>query len=339
MAVVMIEGFDHLAAGDFTAKGWTIGFTSVETGRLGGKCARFNSGNTLSTVKALPATYATVIIGFAFRRNATPTASRMFAQLRQANGSTVICQIGLDATGHLIIRDSAGTLLATGAAVMNVATWYYVEVKAYVNGASGTVEGHLNGAADIAQATVNIGSTNFGSVYLGCPDNNHGFSNGWDYDDLYVADTSGAAPRNAYLGDVRVETIYPTADGTNTAWAASTSTDVSCVDDATPNGDTDYISDATAGHLESFGTGDLTASAGTVYGVQTNLWARKDDAAGTARTIAPLIRQGGTDYAGTTVALATTYADLTQIYNQDPTNSDWTISNVNADEYGVKLVA
>lgn len=83
---------------------------------------------------------------------------------------------------------------------------------------------------------------------------------------------------------------------------------------------------------------DLSESSGTVFGVQTCLLARKDDA-GSPSVRAP-VRQGSTDHdCGGDHALSTTHAYVLDIWQQDPTGSDWTISFVNADEYRVKLAA
>jgi hypothetical protein len=84
---------------------------------------------------------------------------------------------------------------------------------------------------------------------------------------------------------------------------------------------------------------NLSMATGTVFAVQTNLIARKDDAG--LRTIAPVIRTGGTDYAGTTTAaLGASYLDYTQLYDrQDPVAADWSVTTVNGMEVGVKEVA
>jgi len=82
---------------------------------------------------------------------------------------------------------------------------------------------------------------------------------------------------------------------------------------------------------------NLSTTGGSVFAVQTVLAARKDDAG--VRQIAPVIRQSTTDYDGTTVTLSSTYDQYRQIYPQDPTATNWTIANVNADEFGVKTIA
>jgi hypothetical protein len=108
------------------------------------------------------------------------------------------------------------------------------------------------------------------------------------------------------------------------------------VNEHPPTDDTTYVSDSTPGDIDSYTVTDIDGGA-TVYAVQTNMWARKDDAA--TRQIAPVIRQASTDYVGTTVTLGTTYQYYSQLYDKDPTAAAWTAANVNSDEFGVKEIA
>lgn len=327
MAVILIDGFDHLVAADFTLKGWSGGFASMQAGRFDGQAGRSTSatGNT----KLLPSTYSTIIAGMALRFSSVSSTSTFFSFRA---GATLTCQLQLNASGQILVKNSGGTTIATGTTVLSANVWYYIEVKLFVNGASGTVEVHLNGATEIASTTGNFGSSNIDTV---ARSGNGGATTDWD--DMYVVDTSGAAPRNTFLGDVRVETIYATADGNHSQWTPNSgTTHYDRVNEAQADGDTTYVSDSTVGHLDTYAFGDIDTGA-TVYGLQTNLYARKDDAA--TRQIAPVIRQSGTDNVGTTATLSSSYVVYSQLYNQDPTSADWTPTTVNADEYGVKEIA
>jgi hypothetical protein len=233
---------------------------------------------------------------------------------------------------HWTLKNLGGTVLGTGTANVGVNVWQYLELKVVVSATVGTVELRLDGATspDITASGLNTGAVNVNEIVVG-------FVNAATYyDDIYVVDTSGSAPTNTWLGDSRVETLYPSSNGTNTAWTG-VYTDVD--DPATFDSDTTYISSATPGDLETYGMTNLSVATGTVFAVQTNLIARKDDAG--LRTIAPVIRTGGTDYAGTTTAtLSSSYLDYTQLYDrQDPVAADWSVTTVNAMEAGVKEVA
>jgi hypothetical protein len=157
---------------------------------------------------------------------------------------------------------------------------------------------------------------------------------------MYVVDTSGT-DQTTFCGDVHVETTLPTSDGANTDFTPDTgTTHYTQVDDSTstfPDGDSTYVASSDVNDKDTYGFADLAILTGTVYAIQTNIYARKDDAA--TREIAPVIRQGGSDYDGTTVALSTSYAFKSQIYENDPSDSaNWTVGKVNSAEFGVKVV-
>ena len=239
----------------------------------------------------------------------------------------------MDTSGHITVKNSGGTTIATGTTALSAAGWAYIEFKLVINGASGSIEVHLNGVSEIGTTTGNFGSTGVDSVNLTIG----GVAIQTDYDDMYACDTTGSAPNNTFLGDVRVTTEFPTSDGAHTAWTATGGgSHYTQVSDATPDDDTTYVSDSTPNDIDTYGFGDIDGGA-TVYGVQVNLYARKDDAA--TRQVAPVIRQASTDYVGTTVTLTATYTYYSQVYNQDPTSTNWTPGNVNSDEYGVKEIA
>ena len=89
-----------------------------------------------------------------------------------------------------------------------------------------------------------------------------------------MCDTGGSA-NNDFLGDVRVETLFPTADGANTAWTPSAAgSHFNKVNEATgtfPDGDTTYVADATPGDRDTYVMSDLAAAAGNVYGVRAKI--------------------------------------------------------------------
>lgn len=325
-AVVAMEGFDHTSNANTTAKGWSTNPNSMVTGRFSGQAARLS--NTTVRTKTLPSNYSTIFMGFAFRLGAL-SAGTDFAYLRASTTNEL--RISVDASNHISIRNSGGTVVASGTTTISANTWYYLEVKCVIAGASGSVTVQLNGVSEITITTGNFGSSNIDNIGFS------GASANYDFDDIYVIDTTGSAPRNTFLGDVRIATLMPTSDGAHTDWTPSSgSAHFSLVNETTPDDDTTYVSDATVGHIDTYGFADVDAGA-TVYGVQVNLYARKDDAA--TRQIAPVIRQSGSDNVGTTVTLTSSYVAYQQIYNQDPTSADWTAANVNADEFGVKTIA
>ena len=340
MALIEMEGGDHYGTGQFVQKGWTVNPDGQIAGRvrgLGWKATNSGIGNTVA--KIFPSSYSTVYIGFglAITGGLLPSsANKQVCQIYTGPGSQV-CTIITDGSQRLAIQNAAGTTIATGTTNIALGSWYYIEIALTV-GTSGTAELHLNGLSsppEIPSTVGNFGTVGVGRIGFNRPPNNQSDVN---WDDLYVLDNTGPAPLNNFLGDVTVETLYPVGDGAHQAWTPSAAgSHYSLVNEHPPDGDSSYVSDITPGDMDTYTVNSLAALTGTVYGVATNLYVRKDDA--TARTIAPVIRMAGVDYTGaTTVGLTTSYLYYRQLYSQAPSGAAWTIANVNSSEYGIKEV-
>lgn len=336
MAVILMEGFDHLSTAQMLVKGWSSAGGAIAAGRFGGQALR--SSNTVIQSHALPAAYSALFAGFALKLNvAPPSGATHFAFMVGTLTSVLRLQTVTSGPNKVFqLVNSAGTVLALGTTPLMVGVWYSIELKCVVSAAAGAVELRLDGSsvAECSAAGVNTGASNIDTVALV-----------WantitvEYDDLSVRDTTGAAPTNGFMGDYRVETVMPTAEGANIAWAANAGGKAAAVDDpATFDSDATYILDATPGDRETFTNAPLSIAGGTVAAVQVNLVARKDDAG--ARTIAPVIREAGVNYDGTvTPALTATYVVYSQLYDRlGPDGAAWTVASVNAMEVGVKEV-
>jgi len=243
------------------------------------------------------------------------------------------CYLSVDgATKRFQFRNFNNTLLGTGTLVLQNNSWYFVEILITIGNANGAVSLQVDGVADITLTNVdnqNLATTNITGYHL------RGLVGGFTrFGSLFTAD---AGPLQ---GDSRVFLLTPTADGAASAWTPSTGTALfSLVDEIPPTDDTDYISSATATQQALFGFSDLPYTPAVVYAVQVSLYARKDDAA--ARSIATLVRSGGTTATGATQVLTTSYLDFyLQIYDLNPvTAAAWTGSEVDAMEAGVECVA
>lgn len=362
MTLKLIEGFDHFSSAALAAlKSWTIAdaggvgtttftFGPTQAGRVNGYAVKIsydlNASSAATFQKSLPSSYTSLVEGFAFQLNGLPNLGQTFTLATLQAGVTQTCRVILNANGTISIKNSGGTTVATGTFVCTASTWIFVEVKLLVNGASGSVATQVNGAADIAATTGNFGSTAIDTVKF-CPDNKSNTTVSQIttaiIDDIYVLDTS-APPHDDFLGDVHVETIYPISDGANTAWTPNSGTNhFDRVNEHTaapfPDGDTTYVSSATLNAKDSYGYSSLALLAGTVFAVQTNLFARKDDAA--VRQLQALVRSSvdsANHLSGSNFTLSTTYVDGTFIWETDPGDGGaWTIARVNAAEFGVDI--
>ena len=156
--------------------------------------------------------------------------------------------------------------------------------------------------------------------------------------DVYMCDGTGSR-NNTYLGDCRVDTVRPSAAGTYAQLTPQgSSSNYANVNETTLDSDSTYNYSATAGVIDSFVFSALTAITGTIFGVQPNVAADKDDAG--SRSIAVATRVNSTDYVGATQSVSSTYVFYRQIWEQNPNASvNWTSTTVNASEFGYKVIA
>ena len=156
-------------------------------------------------------------------------------------------------------------------------------------------------------------------------------------DDIYVCDSTGAS-HNDFLGEVEIEAIFPSSDYGTCDWTCSTGTDhYGLVDDNPPDDDSTYISTDTVDHKDLFDYQDVSGDAG-ILGIQINTLARIESA---ARNLTPMLRSGGTEYAQTAQLVTdTSYDEFVTILETDPaTSSAWTVANLNATQFGVKMTS
>jgi len=243
--------------------------------------------------------------------------------------------------GRIQIVRGDGTVLGTGTTILTSGIWYFIELKATINDSTGSAAVKVNGVTEVTVSGVD--TRNGGSAATA--DRVIFFSNGsvggtFRLDDVYICDGTGSAPTNDFLGDCRVQALFPNGDGNSSQLVGSDGNSVNnslLVDETTPNGDTDYVEGANVGDKDTYAYGNLTPTSGTVYGVQPNLYARKTDAG--TRSIASVARLSGTEVDSAAAALSTSYLYYRDIRETKPGGGAWSIADVNNAEFGVKVVA
>lgn len=335
MALLFIDGFDHYATADMLKKWSTQGTYSptinATAGRRGGGGLVVGSTSTSTSLSKSLSAVSTVIVGVAFKIGSTAQAGET---IRLYEGATQHISLYYSSGTFKLYRGSnTGTLLATGTTSVSASTWVYIELKVTIHDTTGAYELRLNGVTEFS--ATNVDTRNGGtsgvvdSVSLG------GYTG--TFDDFYLCDTSGTTNNN-FLGDCRIDTLYPSGAGNYTQFTPSTGSNYTCVDETTPN-TTDYVSSATSGNRDSYAFADLAAlGSESIYGVQVNAYAQKSDAG--TRSLGTMVRLSGTDADGASVGLGTTtYSYISQVFEKDPSAAAWTEANVNAAEFGVKVTA
>jgi hypothetical protein len=340
MALLFFDGFDHYGTGDPAALGkWataSVAAAQSTVPRTGTHHLRISGGGFLVS-KPFP-TSGGVVVGTAFHLPSVAGGATNLLEVRE--GTTVHLAVSITA-GMLLTVKRGTTVLATGTTVLAINGWYYLELKGTIHDTTGSYEVRLDGVAEPNLTASGVDTRNAGTtgqwdrvVLAGIVTNSY-------YDDFYLCDQSGAAPRNTFLGPVKIETVYPQTDavaaGSNAGLTPSTGTDHGAlVDETTPN-TSDYNSSPTVGLKDTYQYPALSLT-GAILGIQTNLYAAKSDAA--VRTVCAVVRAGGTDYDGANVSPLTTFSYFSEVRAQNPnTSADWTSADVGSLEVGMKVTA
>ncbi len=339
MSLLFFDGFDHLSAAGMSLKysgsnlsSASVGSSTPDTRHGTGQwVGTTNTGFHLTQSFSARATW---IVGFAAYFGAMPSSVSICALMDNA---TIQATIEVNADGTLsVTRNGTAVTGGTSSVTIQPATWNYIEWKCTIANsiAASSCQVRLNGTVIITvatgqdlQNTANASATGFrikgASSTLHC------------FDDLYICDNAGGV-NDDFLGDVKVITLRPSGAGNSTDWTPSAGANYETQDETQGDGDTTYVSESSVGDHDTYTFGNISDT-GTVIGVQTSMYARKDDAG--TREIAAVIRSGGTDYDGATRALTTSYVVYWEVSEEDPaTTAPWDITGVNAIEAGPKLI-
>ena len=338
MALRFIDGFDHYVTADI-AKKWTAAVggaaISAATGRRGTAGARIG-GAGLYFRKDLDV-QDTWIVGFAHRFANFPNVASSILEFRDV-ALALQCDLRVTPLGELQVTRN-GTVLGTSTSRLTATAFQYIEMRLVIHATTGAAEVRVNEVAWLTLTNVNTQATaNASALSIRVGQISAAIGLNQDIDDLYICDGVGSAPHNTFLGDCRVDCLYPNADGANSAWTPSTgTTHFSLVDETTPNDDTDYLITTTAGARDTHALTNLPTLPGSVvYGVQHSLYARKDDAG--LRQVKSVLKSGSTTQVGTALhTLATSYIYYSELFTTDPnTGAAWTIAAVDALEAGIE---
>ncbi len=332
MALRFIDGFEHYSIPSQLPMKWTSyansGISTMTGRRAGTTALRLNyTGDTVSLTLDAQSSW---VMGFAFCMfgNETQDLIRFYDP---SDGVQLSISIGSD--GTIRLYRSTSTLLVQSTNALSIGVWNYIEIKFTVADSGGTFEVRVNESVwatytgDTKQSTSLTTVSRF-QIY--------GRTSDCAFDDLYICDTTGAVNNN-YLGDCRIDTIYPngvgnvddfTPQGATTNWEAA--------DETAFDGDTSYNYSNTVSAKDTFAFTNVPAITGTIFGVQANVGARKDDAG--ARVLRALARLASTDYESVDMPLATDYLFARNIWQTNPnTSAAWAEADINGAEFGYKI--
>lgn len=278
--------------------------------------------------------HATFIVGFSVYRLAS-FSGNVYIQTNNNNS----LHFNFATSGAITVyRGLFGTQLgALSAGTIPATVWRHIGIEATLHDSTGSVKIYLDGSLALTISNVDTkidSNTTFnqvataGDIYI---------------DDFYWLNGDATAP-NTFLGDKKVLTLFPNADGTTTDFSLSTGSDHYAVLDEQPPNTTDYAYSDVDAEVELVNMTNVAAGTTNISAVQIEIYANKNDA-GAAVQLEPVVKSGGSTYIGTPITLATGWTYLrhdtttqTEILLIDPaTSTAWTASGVNAAEFGVRL--
>jgi len=346
MALLVADGFDIYAdIADVRSSNWisesssTAQTFSTSQGRYGGGCLKSNTALTgwyMGGFDLAPG--QTIIIGFHYymeNRASNGTTDKLLRGWVR-DGSTALFYLENNASGDLKAFNQAGTQVgSTASAALSDASWHWIEVKVVLgtNDSTGSITVKVNDVTKITATSIDTYSSGTLAFIQWL-----GSGGGWRMDDVIIMDGTGSY-MNDFLGETKIETLIPNADGSNTAWTASAGSDYQCVDDGlgVANDDTDYIESSTASQKSDFQFSNLNNNPTAIHAVQVRARAKKTDAG--ARSLRSFITSSASSENGTTMGLTTNYAwRRNGVHYRDPNGTiAWTGAAVDALKAGVEL--
>ena len=219
MSLLFIDGFDHYFE---IREKWLVSGSldnpDFVTGRFGeGQSIRKQFQNAQQSIRQVFDSQTEVFFGIAFKAPGFP-ATFAESQFRfEDSNSLVICDVRLETNGTLTI--TAGGQSVTTAAPLTNTQFHYIEVHYTAKNSGGIAELKVD---EVVVATI-TGDTTTGLeddiTTFGFMDDGTN-SPRYLYDDLYILNASGSE-NNDYLGDVRITTLYPSANGNRNEWTSS----------------------------------------------------------------------------------------------------------------------
>lgn len=362
MSLLVIEGFDHYEGNtQLNFKGWLPAVTSsvdisveLTIGRDGGGGVRMEG-----TTGTGSSTYMTRYISRPVPKRASMVMGFRFKTDGFNDNLRVICAFLRESRVHLVVRiTSAGrlqvayssasisnstpsneTLIAESVQSLSSNTFHFIEFKATPHASSGSFELRVDGVTWLQESGVKTNNDNALDTDIdGLLLNSPAPSSTEDavFDDVYVLDLLGTE-NNDFLGDIKVTTVMPNADGAHTDLTPLSGTDhFAMVDEVPIDEDTTYLHSDVIGHKDSFGFPDLSGDIGTIFGVQASAIARKEEAGHRAARV--LTRISGVDYVGDEKGVTFNYSLVQHLWDQDPDAvAAWTEAAVNGAEFGVEI--
>lgn len=332
------DGFDHYDTTRINQK-WTNSagvVIAAGAGRFGGNAMQINDTGLGGFLQKTLDAQNLWVVGFAVRPSGFPSTNTPI--LKFYDGQSVQLDLRVNFDGTLSLTRN-GAPLAGGTSVfsLQVGGWYFIEVKVKFSNAiaAGDCQVMVNNSLVIdvtaGQDCQETANSTANSIWLS------GTAPTCAFDDPYICDGVGPLCNN-FLGDSRIFTIMPNGVGDVTQFAVTGATfNWQAVNSVPPAGDTKYVSSSTPGQRDLYNLADPVLT-GSIWGIQTNLYARKDDSG--ARTMAAVVKTIGVEYDGLAFYPSTGYLFHTEVRQVNPNTAvPWLPAEIIALQAGPKIIS
>lgn len=229
MALLLTEGFDNYGATSTTIEDtMAVKYDSVDTtlttddatGRFSGNALRITFGKTNGMfLHDIGTTNTTLICGFALWVDEADSSD--VGLIRFENASAEKITLALEATTSKLKVIVGTSNIATCATRIKSLCWNYIEWK-FTVGSNSPCEIKINGVTDYSgNVDTQDGSATYYNLIRLYP---KFFGPSVQFDDLYICDGS-TSNNNDFLGECKIETIYPESDNSCDFANLSTGTD------------------------------------------------------------------------------------------------------------------
>lgn len=251
-------------------------------------------------------------------------------------------------TVYVYRYNSSGTNILLGqseARIFKYNIWNWIEMRCKLStdnaSTDGIVEFWLNGNRIINLTNVTTKRSNTTTCFQGVNFQSGINTNGgeWRVDDIYITDTTGPAPWNGRLGDLRIVTVSPNYDvGANSGTPSTGNTHWGVIDER-PYNTSDYLTiPNTPGNKETFYINNIPTIANSIFAVSVMSVQQKSDA-GTCNTHTFLTsNNSGYTSNSNTIQLTTTYSGWVDYYITNPeTGNSWSYSEISNTQIGLEI--
>lgn len=299
-----------------------------------------NSGTVGHIIKQLKSAATTFFCGMRVNLGGNAGAAASYMDFRSTAGTVQFSVAFYPGQGTLVVYQGAPTATVLGTIVPGILpyqSWFYVEVGAVMSTSVGSIAVRVNGVQVFSATGIN-NSPDSANVNVAQYGYSGATTSGFEATHWYFCDNTGSAPYNTYLGDVRVQTLLPTANSAVQFAPVGLATNALNAANVPAVPASDFNASATVGQIDLFAMAAPSATATTVLALTTkNTWAASDNL---GRSMASQIKSGASTFTGASTAVSTTVAMVQDISLTDPaTGVAWTVSGVTAALGGYKIAA